>query len=263
VKIVVCMKIVVDPEAPVSTFKVDEAANKIMPMKGIPPVLNPYDENALEAALKIKDANKGTTIAVLTMGKSLPKPIVRKSLATGADELITLEDDTFEDLDANTSANLLAAALKKIGAYDLVLCGREAADTDAGQVGAGIAELLGIPSVTLASKIELLNNKIKIERVMPDGSEVIECAMPALVTVSSEIGTIRTAALAGIMAAQKKPLKTWTSKDLGLSTAQFRKTTLVKLYQPVREGKCEIVAGNTAEEAAANLAAKLKEKKVI
>jgi electron transfer flavoprotein beta subunit len=263
VKIVVCMKIVVDPEAPVSTFKVDEATKKIMPMKGIPPVLNPYDENALEAALKIKDADKGTTITVLTMGKSLPKPIVRKSLATGADELVVLEDDTFEDLDSNTSANVLAAALKKIGAFDLVLCGREAADTDAGLVGAGIAELLGLPSVTLASKIELLNNKIKIERVMPDGSEVIECGLPALVTVSSEVGTIRTAALAGIMAAQKKPLKTWTVKDLGLNTAQFKKTTLVRLFQPVREGKCEIVAGSTPEEAAANLAAKLKEKKVI
>jgi len=263
VKIVVCVKIVVDPEAPVSTFKVDEAANKIMPMKGIPPVLNPYDENALEAALKIKDANKGTTIIVLSMGKNLPKPIVRKSLATGADELVTLEEDAFEDLDANTSANLLAAALKKIGGFDLVLCGREAADTDAGQVGAGIAELLKIPSVTLASKIELVNSKLKIERVMPDGSEVIECGLPALVTVSSEIGTIRTAALAGIMAAQKKPLKTWTSKDLGITAAQFKKTTLVKLFQPVREGKCEMVAGGTPEEAAANLAAKLKEKKVI
>ncbi len=257
------MKIVVDPEAPVSTFKVDEAANKIMPMKGIPPVLNPYDENALEAALKIKDADKGTTITVLTMGKSLPKPIVRKSLATGADELVVLEDDAFEELDSNTSANVIAAALKKIGAFDLVLCGREAADTDAGQVGAGIAELLGIPSVTLASKIELSGNKIKVERVMPDGSEVMECGLPALVTASSEIGTIRTAALAGIMAAQKKPLKTWTAKDLGIDTAQFKKTKLVKLFQPVREGKCEIVAGSTPEEAAANLAARLKEQKVI
>lgn len=257
------MKIVVDPEAPVSTFKVDEAANKIMPMKGIPPVLNPYDENALEAALKIKDADKGTTITVLSMGKNLPKPIVRKSLATGADELITLEDDAFEDLDSNTTANILAAAIKKTGAYDLILCGREAADTDAGQVGAGIAELLGITSITLASKIEPADGKIKVERLTPDGSEVIECGLPAVVTASSEIGAIRTAALAGIMAAQKKPLKTWTAGDLGISPVQFKKTTLIKLFQPVREGKCEMVTGGTPEEAAANLAVMLKENKVI
>jgi electron transfer flavoprotein beta subunit len=262
-KIVVCMKIVVDPEAPVSTFKVDEAANKIMPMKGIPPVLNPYDENALEAALKIKDKDKSTTITILSLGRNLPRPIVRKSLATGADDLVVLEDETFEDLDSNTSANLLAAALKKMGACDLILCGREAADTDSGQVGAGIAELLGIPSVTLAGKIEFQDGKIRVERLTPDGSEIIESVLPAVVTASSEIGAIRTAALAGIMAAQKKPLKVWTSKDLGLTSAQFKKTSLVKLYQPVRVGKCEIIAGATPEEAAASLAAKLKENKVI
>jgi electron transfer flavoprotein beta subunit len=262
-KIVVCVKIVVDPEAPVSTFKVDAAANKIAPMKGIPPVLNPYDENALEAALKIKDSNKSTAITVLSMGRNLPRPIVRKSLATGADELVVLEDDAFEDLDSNTSANILAAALKKIGAFDLVLCGREAADTDSGQTGPGVAELLGMPSVTLASKIEVQDNKIKVERIMPDGSEIIECGLPALVTVSSEIGTIRTAALAGIMAAQKKPLKVLNAKELGVNPTQFKKTALIKLFQPVREGKCEILAGGTPEEAAANLAVKLKEKKVI
>jgi electron transfer flavoprotein beta subunit len=262
-KIVVCVKIVVDPEAPVSTFKVDEAANKIMPMKGIPPVLNPYDENALEAALRIKDSQKGSTITVLSLGKSLPRPIVRKALATGADDLVVVEDESCEDLDSNTTANLLAAALKKMGAFDLILCGREAADSDSGQVGVGIAEILGIPSVTLAGKVEAQDNKIKVERIMPDGSEVIECALPALVTVSSEIGTIRTAALAGIMAAQKKPMKAMTLKDLGMTTAQFKKTTLVKLFQPVREGKCEVVPGATPEEAAANLAAKLKEKKLI
>ncbi len=262
-KIVVCVKIVVDPEAPVSTFKVDEAANKIMPMKGIPPVLNPYDENALEAALKIKDAQKTTTITVMTMGRNLPRPIVRKSLATGADDLVVLEDETFEDLDSSASANILAAALKKVGPFDLILCGREAADTDAGQVGAGIAEILGLPSVTLAGKIEAADGKLKVERVMPDGAEIIESALPAVVTVSSEIGTIRTAALAGIMAAQKKPLKVLAAKDLGVNATGFKKTSLVKLFQPVREGKCEIIGGATPEEAAANLALKLKEKKVI
>jgi electron transfer flavoprotein beta subunit len=262
-KIIVCMKIVLDPEAPASMFKVDSEAKKVLPMKGNPPVLNPFDENALEAALKIKEANKGSTITVLTMGKALPRPIARKSLATGADDLVVLEDDSFDDLDSHASATVLATAIKKMGAFDLILCGREAADTDAGQVGSGIAEMLGLPSITLAGKIEAADKKLKVERVQPDGFEVLEVTLPALVTVSSEAGTLRTAALAGIMAAQKKPMKVWNAQELGVKTAELRKTALNQLYQPVREGKCEIIKGTTPEEAAVNLAVKLKESKLL
>jgi electron transfer flavoprotein beta subunit len=262
-KIIVCVKIVLDPEAPASMFKVDVEAKKVLPLKGNPPVLNPFDENALEAALKLKDANKGTTITVLTMGRALPRPIARKSLATGADDLVVLEDDTFEDLDSFSSATILAAAIKKLGPFDLILCGREAADSDAGQVGSGIAELLGIPSITLAGKIEALDNKLKVERVQPDGSETLEIPLPALVTASSEIGTLRTAALPGIMAAQKKPMKVWNAGELGVKASELKKTTLLKLFQPVRDNKCEIITGGTPEEAAANLATKLKEAKLI
>jgi electron transfer flavoprotein beta subunit len=197
------------------------------------------------------------------MGRGLPRPIVRKALATGADDLVVLEDDTFEELDSFSSANILAAAIKKMGQFDLILCGREAADSDAGQVGSGIAELLGIPSITLAGKIEALDKKLKVERVQPDGSETLEVPLPALVTVSSEAGTLRTAALAGIMAAQKKPMKVWNAGELGVKASELKKTTLLKLFQPVRDNKCEIITGGTPEEAAANLAAKLKEAKLI
>jgi electron transfer flavoprotein beta subunit len=262
-KIIVCVKIVLDPEAPASMFKVDVEAKKVLPLKGNPPVLNPFDENALEAALKLKDANKGSTITVLTMGRGLPRPIVRKALATGADNLVVLEDDSFEDLDSFSSANILAAAIKKMGAFDLILCGREAADSDAGQVGSGIAELLGIPSITLAGKIEAQDSKLKVDRVQPDGHETLEVTLPALITVSSEVGTLRTAALAGIMAAQKKPMKVWNAGELGVKAAELKKSSLLKLYQPVRDTKCEIVTGATPEEAAANLALKLKSAKLI
>jgi electron transfer flavoprotein beta subunit len=262
-KIIVCMKIVLDPEAPASMFKVDPEAKKVLPMKGNPPVLNPFDENALEAALKLKDANKGSAITVLTMGKALPRPIVRKSLATGADDLVVLEDDSFEDLDSYASATVISTAIRKMGAYDLILCGREAADTDAGQTGSGIAEMLGLPSITLAGKIEVAGTKLRVERVQPDGYDVLEISLPALITVSSEIGTLRTAALAGIMAAQKKPMKVMNAQELGVRTTELRKTSLKQLFQPVREGKCEIIKGATPEEAAANLALKLKESKLL
>ena len=153
IEIIICMKQVIDPEAPVSTFKIDPEAKRAIPPSGTPPVLNPYDENALEAALRIKDTN-GARITVISMGRKLSQPVVKKSLAVGADELILLEDDVFEDLDSYSAAYILASVIKKIGRYDLIICGRQASDTDAGQVGSGVAEILGIPSITVAQKVE-------------------------------------------------------------------------------------------------------------
>jgi electron transfer flavoprotein beta subunit len=262
VKIIVCIKIVMDPEAPASLFKVDTEAKKVLPPKGTPPVLNPFDENALEAALKIKSSN-GATITVVSMGKNLPKPIVRKSMAAGADNLICLEDELFDDLDSYSTANVLVNAIRKMGEYDLILCGREAADTDAGQVGLGMAELLGIPSISLASKIEVEDQKLKVERVAIDGYETVETSLPALVTVSSEVGNLRTASIMNVMAAQKKPITVWTAKDLGINQLPAKKTTLFKLFQPVRDTKCEMISGASPEEAAENLANRLKQAKVL
>jgi electron transfer flavoprotein beta subunit len=256
------MKIVLDPEAPASLFKVDEATKKVIPPKGTPPVLNPFDENALEAALKIKNVN-GSSITVISLGKNIPKPVIRKSLAYGADDLILLEDELFDDLDSYSTSEVIVKAIRKIGNYDLILCGREAADTDAGQVGLGIAEMLGIPSVSLANKIEAGEKTLKVGRVLADGTQTIEVPLPALVTVSSEAGIIRTANIKGIMEAQKKPLTTWTAKDLDITHPSTKKSNLYKLFQPTRDTKCEIITGNSPEEAAAKLAQKLKEVKSL
>jgi electron transfer flavoprotein beta subunit len=262
-KLVVCMKQVLDPEAPVSSFQVDPEAKRVIQPKGVPPVLNPFDENALEAALKIKDS-QNAEITVISMGRNLARPVLRKSLAIGADELILLEDDGFEDLDSYSTAYILVAAINKMGEYDLILCGRQAADTDAGQVGSGVAEILKIPSITVASKIELSNGKVRVERVISDGYEVIEVPMPALVTASNEIGELRTATVKDIMAVQKKPITVWNTKDLGVSISKMKRTNLIRLFSPPRgEGKCEIMQGETTEGAGANLALKLREAKVL
>ncbi len=262
ISIVVCMKQVLDPEAPASAFKIDPEAKRAIPPKGTPPVLNPFDENALEAALKIKDA-QGARITVISMGKNLARPVVKKSLAVGGDELILLEDDTFEDLDSYSTAHILASAIKKIGKYDLILCGREAADTDAGQVGSGIAEILGIPSITVAGKIEASNGKIRVERVVSDGYEIIETSIPALVTASSEIGELRSATVVAIMAAQKKTFTVWNAQEVGSDPSQLKRTNLLKLFIPVREVKCQLVEGESPEQAAENLALMLRENKII
>lgn len=263
---IVCCKQVLDPEAPPATFKVDTAANKVVPPAGVPPVISPFDENAVEAALKIKDT-KGGKITVLSLGTNLLRDVVKKPLSMGADELILLEDPAFIEGDSWSTAYALAMAIKKIGTYDLIFCGRQAADWDMGQVGSGIAEILGLPSVTLARKIEALDGKAKVERIIPDGFEVMEVPLPALISVSNELGAARYPTIKGIMAAKKKEPIIWKPADIGVEPSKLgaagRRSKLVKLFQPVRGGKCEVLAADTPEEAAVKLALKLREAKIL
>ncbi|MFC1913476.1 electron transfer flavoprotein subunit beta/FixA family protein [Chloroflexota bacterium] len=262
--IIVCVKQVLDPEAPPASFKID--GNKVVPPPGVSPVISPFDENAVEAALRMKDA-QGGKITVLSLGTNLLRDVVKKPLSMGADELILLEDEAFADSDSWSTAHALAMAIKKIGEYDLIFCGRQAADWDSGQVGSGIAEMLGLPSVTLAKKIEAADGKAKVERVTAEGYEVVEVSLPALITVSNELGEPRYATLKGIMAAGKVQPVIWKPADIGVDPSQIgaggRRTKLHKLFQPVREDKCEIIEGENVEEAAVNLALKLRETKVI
>ena len=263
---IVCVKQVIDPEAPPASFKIDPSKNAVVPSSGIPPVISLFDENALEAALRIKDA-QGGKITAISLGVNLLRDVVKKPLSMGADELILLEDEAFADSDSWSTAYALAMAIKKIGEYDLIFCGRQAADWDAGQVGSGIAEILGLPSVTLAKKIDITDGKAKVERVTAEGYEVIEVSLPALITVSNELGEPRYPTIRGIMAARKKEPVTWKPTDIGIEPSQVgatgRRTKLLKLFQPVREGKCEIIEEENPEEAAANLALKLREAKIL
>ncbi len=262
IKIIVCMKQVIDPEAPASMFRIDPEVKRAIPPKGTPPVLNPFDENALEAALKIKDT-KDAEITVISMGPNLAKPVVRKSLAVGADKLMLLEDVVFVDLDSCSTAQILATAIKKMEEYDLILCGREASDTNAGQVGSGIADILGIPCITIARKIEVRDKKTRVERAVSDGYEVIEAPLPALVTASNEIGELRSAGIKLIMATQRKPVTIWSIQDIGIELSTLRRTKMLKLFIPERNAKCQMISGDTPEEAAENLALRLIDEKII
>jgi len=263
---IVCIKQVLDPEAPPASFKIDPATNKVVPPPGVPPVIDPYAEYAVEAALKVKDV-QGGKITAISLGANQLRDIVKKTLAMGADELILLEDEAFDEGDSWSTAYALAMSIKKIGDYDIIFCGREASDWNAGQVGSGIAEILGLPSVTLAKKIDITNGKARVERVTDEGYEVIEVSLPALITVSNEIGEPRYPTIKGIMAAKKMEPIIWKPADIEGDVSQIgaagRRTKLFKLFQPVREGKCEIVEGESPEEAAANLAVKLREAKIL
>jgi electron transfer flavoprotein beta subunit len=260
--IIVCTKQVIDPEAPPAAFKVDAVNKVVLLPPDIAPVLDPYSEYALEAALRLKDAYGGRVTAI-SLGADLVRDVAKKPLSMGADELILLEDGAFAGGDSWSTAYALAMAIKKIGDYDLILCGRQAADWDAGQVGTGIAELLGLPGVTIARKIEVTDGRARVERITDDGYEVVETPLPALITVSSEIGEPRYPTIRGIMAAKKKEPLIWQPADIGVDASQAgaagRRSRLVGLFQPVRESRCEFIEGETPEEVAANLAKKLRE----
>ena len=197
--IAVCIKYIPDPEAAFSMFSIDEQAKKVIPASGLKHVVSPFDEQAIEAALRVREQHAGTRITVITLGNELSRNALKHGLAMGADDGVLLADAAFEDGDAYTTAITLAAALKKLGAIDLVLTGRQAADGDTGVVGAGIGELLNLPVLTFAKSIAVDGKAVRVERVLDDGGEIVEADLPAVVTVSNEIGAPRAAiAMSGV-----------------------------------------------------------------
>lgn len=262
-----CVKQVPDPETPASQFKVDEVAKKVLPVPGIDPVADEYAILGVEAALRIRDALGEGKITILTLGPEAARDSVKKALAMGADEGVQLTDKAFEDGDSFATARALAAAIKKLEPFDLVLCGRQAPDWDVGVTPSVIAELLGLPCVTRASDVKVSDGTLKVERVLMDGFETVEVRLPALVTISNELGEPRYPQLREIMAAARKPVAVWSAADLGLDPSQVGAAgsvlSLDRLYVPVHEAKCEFIEGETMEEAAEKLAAKLREAKLI
>jgi electron transfer flavoprotein beta subunit len=254
--IVVCVKQVADPEAPLSLFEIAPDGRNLVPPAGTPPVLSAFDENALEAALRIKDA-VGAKIVVLSLGDKLARPVLKKAIAAGADELILLEDVAFGRLDSAQTSRALSRAIERLGGVDLILCGRQAADTDAGQVGIGIASLLGLPAVTVARRVDVTMDSVRVERVTADGYEVVEVGLPALVTASNEIGDLRFPPVKATIAAQKVQPTIWTAVDLGLDLSGAARVSLEKYYVPDRIVNCEMIGGGSPQEIADGIVAVL------
>jgi electron transfer flavoprotein beta subunit len=261
-KIIVTVKQVPDPDIPPTHFRVDEAARKVVPPAGVAPVMNGYDGNALEAALRLKEKHGGT-VTVLTVGGAEARDTLKRAIAMGADAAVHVNDPSLADADSATTAAVLAGAIKKIGEYDLILSGRQASDTDAGQVPLGVAEILGLPSVAPAIAIEPAGDGLKVNRMIEDGYEVVEVGLPALLAVSSEIGEPRYPPLRGIMAAGRAQIPSWTVADLGVDPGSTRKATLRRLYVEQREAKVDLIEADKPEEAGVALADRLREAKLI
>jgi electron transfer flavoprotein beta subunit len=259
--IIVCMKIVIDPEMPFSEFRIDRENRRAVPPSGVPPLFSPFDENALECALKIRDGRE-CKITVLSAGKALPKAVLQKALAAGADEVVALEDAQFEYLDSFATARVLAKAIEKIGGYDLVFTGRQGADWDAGVVWAGIGEHLDLPCITLARCVEVSRRSMTVERCASDSVEVIESPLPALVTFTSEAGELRGITLPSLIKAKKREITRWSASDVGFEPAEALQ--LKDLFIPeVEVVDGYLVQGESPGEKGRNLARRLLDNNVL
>ena len=262
-KIIVTIKQVADPDIPPGHFKIDEAARRVIPPTGVAPVMNGYDANALEAAIRLKEQHEGEVIA-LSLGPPEARDALKRALAMGATSAVLVSDPALEELDSLGTARVLAAAIRKIGEFDLVMCGRQASDTDAGQVPLGLAELLDLPAVSPIEAVEVANGAFKVQRIVEDGRQVMEVPRPCLLSVSSEIGEPRYPPLRGIMAAGRAQIPVWTADDLGLDPQQLKpRRELRRLFVETRETQVELIEAEDPAEAGELLALKLREAKLI
>ncbi len=210
-KLIVCVKQVIDTGAAL-TLKEGRVDTE-----GLPRVLNPYDEFAVEEAVRIREqAPEDTTVTLLTLGPDNFKDTLRKGLAMGADQAVHLLDPAFEGLDGLGVATALSKAIGTLE-YDLILCGRQAVDDDMAQVGPAIGVLLGIPFVTVVTDLKLSEDRqgAKVTRQIEGGSEIIEAPLPLLITCQKGLNEPRLPSLKGIMAAKKKEITILDAASIG------------------------------------------------
>ena len=265
--IAVCVKQVPNPEAAFSMLKVDEQAKKVIPASGLQLVMSPFDEQAVEAALRVRESIREAKITAISVGPDSARNALKHALAMGADEALLVSDGTLDEPASEVAALALARAIRTLGAVDLVLTGRQAADWDAGIVGCGIAELLGLPVVTFARKLDVTGRTARVERVLADGFETIEADMPAVVTISNELGAARKPTLRETMRAARKPLTVKTAADIDLMPRDLEpfaaRRVRERLFVPVKSGECEIISGGDEAARAFQLAERLRGARLI
>ena len=224
-------------------------------------VMNPYDEFAVEEALRISKAHGGT-VTILGFGPKKAVETIRTGLAMGAEKGIHILDPVADGSDGLATAKLLAAALRQMP-YDLIIGGMRAVDEDKYQVGAAVAEYLNIPQITQVIKEEIVDGKITCESVTEGGTVVTEAALPVLFTAQRGLNEPRYASLPGIMKAKKKPIEVKTVADLGVDAKEVgaanNKVRVVQMSYPPERTAIRMIEGETAEEQATELVRILKE----
>lgn len=236
--------------------------------EGIESIINPDDRHALEAAARLKEAEKAR-VTVLSMGPPQAIDAVSEAMGMGADEGILLTDRAFAGADTWATSTTLGKAIQALGEFDLILCGRQAIDGDTAQIGPQVADYLKVPQVTYVIGIEEIKAKsIVVRRRLEDGYERVECALPALLTVIGEMNAPRYARMDRLIDAcrEKAPIKLWNAADIGVTTRDVglegSLTHVIKTFAPKLQRQTEMIQGD-AKSAVSTLMGKLKEKNLI
>lgn len=265
--LVVCLKQILDPEIPPSDFRLDPTGRGPAAAVGSL-VISIFDENALEVALQARDAAGGGTITALCLGPDSANDALRKALSMRADNAILLPQGAFPDLDTYGTARVLAAAIRKLPAADLVLCGRESGDWYGGQVGAFLAAELDYNYTALVASARREGNEWRLRRQADDGWETIACSAPAVVTVTNDEHNLpRIPKVRDNMMAFRKPIPVWNAEQLGIQAASLpgpnMALEMAKLYIPQITRHCQVIGGESAEQKAESLVEKLAGMHVI
>ena len=270
-RVVVCAKEVLDPDA-VNNFALEGKLvigddGKSLTQASIPRLMNAYDEQAIEAVLRIRDAGVQCTLTVVSVA---PRSVdmLKHAASLGADEVVQITSGDAGALDYHVVAHILAAYIQKSGGADLVLCGRQASDDDQGVVPAMVGELLGMPVITVARSVTVENGAggavVRVARVTPDGDEIVEARCPAVVTVSNELGTPRYPTMQAKLKARKIQPTQVAIGDLGVVADGLRpRVEMVKQFVPTVRGECEFLSGAGAADLAQQIVAKLRERNAL
>jgi electron transfer flavoprotein beta subunit len=254
---IVCVKQV--PET--TDVRINPETNTLM-REGVASIINPFDMYAIEEALRLK-ARTGGTVTVISMGPPQADAALREAIAMGADDGILISDRAFAGSDTWATSYTLAMAIRKIGDFGVILCGKQASDGDTAQVGPGIAVHLDLPQITYVRKIEEIDDKkIVAERLMENGYEVIESPLPCVITVIKEINEPRLPSLKGKMASKKAVIPTWKATDLNCDPKgiglEGSPTKVVKIFTPPPRSGGQMLKGEP-DEIIPGLVAKLKD----
>ncbi len=260
--IIVCIKQVPDT----NEMRIDPETGNLI-REGVPSIINPDDKHAVEEAVVIKEKHGGK-VTVITMGPPQAEEALRECLAMGADEAILLTDRTFSGADTSATSYTLGCAIRKIGEFDLILCGRQALDGNTAQVGPQIAEFLGLTQITYVQAVDISGDTLKARRALEDGYEVLETRLPALLTVTKDINVPRIPSIDTVMDAyREKEIITWTAADLAVDRDRIglkgSPTRIRRAYPPeLKRGQVEMLDG-TLDKAVQILVARLREKHLM
>lgn len=248
-KILVCLKQILDPDLPARDFKIDpEKKEAVRGSANL--VTNIFCENALETALQLRDKVEGCSVTALCYGGDEAEDTVRKALAMTADEGVLIEREGAESPDPATVARVLAAAIREQGDVDLVMVGRESGDWGVGQTGGLLAEELGLPFLGFVDTIEPIDGGLSLRRQTDVGYEQAEASTPLLVSITNnEFNVPRIPKTRDVMMSYRKPLQKLSHADLGIDAGgggDFYRVT--ELYRPTKEIECEFMEGDSVEE---------------